>query len=109
VKKIIGSLNDIVVGHVISMLEQADIPYTVRNQYLSGAFGELPATECWPEVWINNDEDYETALTIVREATAEISDAGPWHCTCGEDNEGQFASCWKCGEERDSGFGTRDS
>lgn len=107
--KIFSSLDELAVGHVISMLEQADISYIVRNQYLSGAFGELPATEVWPEIWINHDEDYEKAMAIVSEATTPIPDAGPWRCECGEHNEGQFASCWKCGKDRDAGLGLRDS
>lgn len=87
-------------GPVISMLEAAGITYMVRNQFLSGAIGELPPTECWPEIWITDDSDLERAMAIVREATMEPGDKGPWQCDCGEKNEGTFGSCWKCGADR---------
>jgi hypothetical protein len=29
-----------------------------RNEYLSVASREIPFTECYPELWILNDEDY---------------------------------------------------
>jgi len=100
-KKIHSGLDDLATGYVISMLEQTGIEFTVRNQYSSGALGELPATECWPEIWIINDEDYEASMEIVRMADGDVNDiAGTWLCVCGERNEGQFASCWKCGSDR---------
>jgi hypothetical protein len=92
------------------MLEQAGIEFVIRNQYLSGAMGELPITECWPEIWVADEREFEQAMEIVRIATTELSDqSGPWQCSCGEPNEGQFGSCWKCGGDKDSQVGIRDS
>jgi hypothetical protein len=100
-KKIHSSLDEISIGYIVSMLEQQGIAFTIRNQFLSGAFGELPATECWPEIWVTHDEDYDKAMHIVDLAEVEADDdAGPWRCRCGERNEGQFGSCWKCGTDR---------
>jgi len=100
-KRIYTYLDNVAAGYIEAMLEEAGIEFIIRNRYLSGAMGELPPTECWPEIWIYHDEDYEKALHIVDLATAEVSDdAGPWQCRCGERNEGQFASCWKCGTDR---------
>jgi hypothetical protein len=100
-KKIGGSIDNVAIGYIVSMLEQADIEFVIRNQYLSGALGELPVMECWPEIWIVNDTDYEEAMEIARVATATLTDQdGSWQCRCGESNEGQFASCWKCGEDK---------
>jgi hypothetical protein len=48
-----------------SLLEKADIPCMIRNEYLSMALGELPPTECSPELWILKDEDYPRAKEIV--------------------------------------------
>ncbi len=87
-------------GQIIAMLEEAGIEYVVRNAFLSGALGELPPHECWPQIWITHDQDYEKAMAIVDQASAEITDLGKWHCECGEENEGTFGSCWKCGGER---------
>jgi Putative prokaryotic signal transducing protein len=86
---------------VKSLLDKADIPCAIRNEYLSMALGELPIGECSPELWILNDEDYPRAKEIVDAwRNVEIEDHGPWVCRCGETIEGQFTSCWKCGMER---------
>ena len=84
-----------------SLLEKARIPCMIRNGDLSMGLGELPPTECSPELWILNDEDYPTAKEIVDAwRNAGIENHGPWVCRCGEKIEGQFTSCWKCGRER---------
>jgi Putative prokaryotic signal transducing protein len=83
-----------------SILEKADIPCMIRNEYLSMAAGEIPFIP--PELWILNDEDYPRAKEIVDTwRTAKIENHGPWVCPrCHEEIEGQFTSCWKCGRER---------
>ena len=82
-----------------SILEQADIPCMIRNEYLSMAAGELPFVP--PELWILNDEDYPRAKEIVAEwQNAKTENHGAWVCRCGETIEGQFSSCWNCGKER---------
>ncbi len=101
-KKIFSSAQEFEIGFITSMLDKKGITYTVRNQYLSGAIGELPPTEVWPEIWVNHDEDYHRAMVIVESAALEIKDRGPWRCECGEENEGSFGSCWKCGLDRPS-------
>jgi len=86
-----------------SMLEDAAIACMVRNESLSVAKGDIPASECVPELWILDDKDYSRAEKIVVEW--KQSDAAPhasWVCPrCKEANEGQFTSCWKCGNERE--------
>ena len=99
-KKIHTGCEEFRIGHIVSMLEQAGIEYVLRNQYLSGALGELPATECWPEIWVAHDEDFDAAMTMVRQATEDLTNSGPWVCQCGETNEGQFGYCWQCGADK---------
>jgi len=103
-KKIYSSAQEFETGYIASMLEEAGIAYTIRNQYLSGAIGELPPTEFWPEVWVTHDEDFQRAMAIVDSASLKVEDRGPWHCECGEENDGQFGSCWKCGLDRPLGY-----
>jgi hypothetical protein len=86
---------------VKGLLDEAKIPCMVRNEHLSMALGELAPSDCSPEIWIQNDEDYLRAKAIVdalRSAAVETRD--PWVCRCGESIEGQFTSCWNCGKER---------
>jgi hypothetical protein len=85
-----------------SMLEEAAITCMVRNETLSIGKGDIPATECVPELWILEDTDFLKANKIVDEW--KRSNAEPhssWLCPhCKETIEGQFTSCWKCGIER---------
>jgi hypothetical protein len=84
-----------------SLLEEANIPCMIRNEHLSMALGLLAPSECSPEVWILNDEDYRRAGEIVNDfRNAAVESRGPWICDCGEAIEGQFTSCWNCGKER---------
>jgi len=103
VKKIYTSPEQYQLGQIISMLEEDGIAHVIRNEFLSGALGELPPHECWPQIWIVHEEDYEKARAIVDQASAAITDLGQWRCDCGEENEGTFGSCWKCGRERKTG------
>jgi len=100
-KKVYSADNPVMVGHMQSLLEQAGIDSEIRNLALGGALGELPPIECWPEVWVHRDEDYERALSLVeQELHKPPTNAEAWHCRCGETIEGQFSHCWHCGRER---------
>lgn len=85
-----------------SMLDDESIACMIRNESLSVAKGDIPASECVPELWIVDDKDYDKAQLILEEW--KRSDAEPrssWMCPqCNEPSEGQFSSCWKCGTER---------
>lgn len=92
--------NMLLVGHVRALLEADGIQCVLRNEALSGAMGELPLNECWPEVWIVNDMDAARAGKIVAQLNSEPVQGEPWACECGEVLEAQFTTCWKCGRER---------
>ena len=53
--------NSIVVGQARSAIELAGIACVVRNEYASGAIGELAPIDSWPELWVMNDRDCERA------------------------------------------------
>jgi hypothetical protein len=77
----------------------------IKNELLSGAAGELPPIECWPELWITHDDQYTRARELV-EATldADAHNGQSWQCPhCRELLEGQFAQCWNCGQMRRGG------
>ena len=77
-------------------LEGEQIACIVKNQSLSGGVGEIPPIECWPEVWVLRDEDYEHAKRIVDDLN-RIPKNASWVCHCGEKLPGQFTDCWHCG------------
>ncbi len=97
-KLVYTAQNGMLVGHLRNILEAEGIHCFTRNEYLSGGAGELPPTETWPELWVD-ERDATMAEQLVREFTAEADETPPWRCeNCGEENEGQFALCWKCGK-----------
>jgi len=73
----------------------------VRNDELSTALGEIPFVECYPELWVVDDEVYPRARLLLEQWLAEAAEISPeWTCSkCDERIEGQFQSCWKCGRE----------
>jgi hypothetical protein len=73
----------------------------VRNDELSTALGEIPFVECYPELWVVDDEVWPRARQLLDKWLIEAAEAAPeWICPgCGEHVEGQFQSCWKCGRE----------
>jgi hypothetical protein len=73
----------------------------VRNDELSTALGEIPFVECYPELWVVDDEVYPRARLLLDKWLGEQEEPrGSWQCACGELLEGQFETCWKCGNER---------
>ena len=101
-KKVYSADNLPMSGYIKSLLESCDIECMMKNQNLVGAMGELPPIECWPEVWVINDEDYSEAVHIIDSATSDSGfEKTSWQCPCGEHIEGQFRICWACGHEVD--------
>ncbi|MEM7540996.1 MAG: DUF2007 domain-containing protein [Pseudomonadota bacterium] len=96
--KIYQTSDPILAGLLESVLKEAGIKCLVKNSYLSGALGELPINECWPEVWIVDADDQTRAEAIVAEFAGRQNHGAQWRCPqCAEMIEGQFAMCWSCG------------
>jgi hypothetical protein len=72
----------------------------VRNDELSTALGEIPFVECYPELWVVDDEVYPRARLLLDQWLNDLAPAeASWQCSrCGEILEGQFESCWQCGQ-----------
>lgn len=82
-------------------LEQAGIRCMIKNQRSSSLAGEIPFTEVFPELWVQ-DGDYDRARRLLEEGLVLLpSNQDSWTCPrCGERHESQFSTCWKCGQER---------
>ena len=100
-KLLYSAPNTLEVGHVRNLLEVAGIDCELRNEFLSGGMGELPPTEAWPELWVEEHE-YARARQLLDEAFRQpVVKLPEWTCPdCGERIEGQFSECWRCGAER---------
>lgn len=87
-------------GHLRQVLEDHGIRCLIKNEYLAGGLGELPFNECWPELWVLDEADHRYAGEIAA-GILESREPGrePWRCPdCGEELEGQFTDCWRCGD-----------
>jgi hypothetical protein len=101
VKRVFGSYNQQLVHHAKNLLEAAGIRVLVRNQYLSGAMGELPPAECQAELWVMEERDYDKAVAVFE---AQAVSGPDWTCrACGEVLGAQFTQCWRCGAPRTPG------
>ena len=89
------------VDYLTCVLESRGIRCLLKNQYLQGAIGELPPTECWPELWVFDDGDMALASEIVAGVLTPDTSSEAWRCAgCGESLEAQFEQCWHCGSIR---------
>jgi len=96
-KTVYSASNISLVSIFQNILERHGISCWLKNEFLSAGIGELPPIECWPQVCVA-DEDFLPAKQIVDDALSE-KNLKSWICeACGEEIEGQFAVCWKCGQ-----------
>jgi hypothetical protein len=88
--------NITLVSIIRSLLERHGINCWVENEFISAGMGDIPPIECWPQLCVE-ENDLPEATRVVAMALAPETQAA-WRCeTCGEEIEGQFAQCWKCG------------
>jgi hypothetical protein len=91
-------------AHLVrGFLESNGIAAIVRGEFLTSGWGELPVDVCG--VWVVEDDQHERACALLRsflrgDAAREFQ-GQHWRCPqCGEDLEGQFTACWRCGATR---------
>ncbi len=84
-----------------NVLEGQGIECWIRNEFLAGAAGQLPPIECWPELCVGDDVAAEAEAIVENALSCDPEPLKSWKCpSCGEDVEGQFTECWKCGKSR---------
>ena len=72
----------------------------LRNEYASGAMGELAPIDVWPEIWVLRDRDYDRAKLVIEQLHADLQEAD-WECgQCGRFSPASFDWCWHCAGER---------
>ena len=92
-----------IVGQVQSLLEAHGIRTFLKNQFSSGAVGELPFVEICPQLFILHEKDLSEANRLIRELESRHPDepTSPWRCgACDAEVDGELSVCWKCGEPR---------
>lgn len=85
-------------GHMVRDLLEADgIPVQMRGEQLSGLVGAIPIPDTWPSLWVL-DHNEARARSLI--AGMEQPTGAAWACSCGEQNDGNFGSCWSCSADR---------
>jgi hypothetical protein len=99
VKKVTSADSLVTINHYKNLLTSEGIAAFIRNEHLGGILGEMPFQEVWPELWVENDLDYDRALQLIdSDNILHESPQSAWRCNnCEAENEGQFSACWKCG------------
>jgi hypothetical protein len=82
----------------VDILATQGIKAHILNANAIGGLGELAATEIWPEVWVEDDEDVATARRLLKDIHAAVNIGSKYCPNCGEVNPGNFLSCWHCGQ-----------
>src|ERR1051325_8517957 len=97
-KKVYSAKDPLMISHLKNVLSSYGIRSVTRKIDLISAAGEIPPTECWPELWVIDDEKAARAKSLLRKTLAPLASVKkPWRCAgCGEDIEGQFTECWNC-------------
>ena len=78
-----------------SELDALAIPYMIKNEYASGAMGELPWQDTQPELWLIDDTWQAHSVSSPGDKEQE------WVCrNCKEKNGAAFDFCWQCEHQR---------
>ena len=87
--------------HIKNILEGHGVSCLIKNDKLYSVAGEVPITECMPEVWVTDALYAKYAEGIIKQAeSGPIEDEGDWEClVCKEINFSNFVACWSCGTQ----------
>ncbi|SHI59928.1 Putative signal transducing protein [Malonomonas rubra DSM 5091] len=85
------------------LLAREGVECLLKNDQLFSAIGEIPFVECYPELWVVDDEVYPRAqLLLDGWLRQSLSNKQGWRCPdCGELCDPQFEQCWNCLSPRD--------
>jgi len=86
---------------ILDALHQKNIQAEIVNKNISGAMGEVPFTETWPQIWLMNEEDLYLARDILNKLKQQQTraDLDQYCPQCHEKNPGNFTVCWNCGAD----------
>jgi hypothetical protein len=81
------------------LLEAEGIPVRLKSMELWTAAVEIYFAEgARPSVWVPRKAVSEAERILAQRDRRGLG--LPWRCACGEELEGQFTTCWCCGETR---------
>lgn len=96
--KVYSSINLFDAYIVKDTLNDVGISCFICNEHVSGALGELPYTESWPQVWITQNLHFDRARALAMEFEKNSNTGSVLYCkACNEFGSPGFECCWKCG------------
>ena len=96
-KKLYTHENRMIIFNLKNVLEAEGIRVVVMNEFASSGAGDLATFDTWPELWIENETQFERAEVILKDIVSKPS-ASDWYCRgCQEKNGAAFQLCWNCG------------
>jgi len=88
------------VYQIKQLLDANGIPCYLKNEFISGAIGEVSPLDSQPEVWLMDDEWKVRAQSLIDNHLAEYESRktqADWQCRqCSEVNDASFDVCWQC-------------
>lgn len=98
--KVYSNEDRFLVQQIKDMLESKGIPCFIKNEFAIGGAGDLSPFDCWPEVWITDNDWQIKAEQWIEGFETELQQGPDWYCeSCGEKNAASFELCWQCGAQ----------
>ena len=98
-KKLLQAPNLVLATLWADQLTAAGIGASVQRAYASGIAGHIPPDQSLPEVWVEDDAQFDQATALLAEW--QQLPTLRWACPgCSEIVEGPFEQCWNCGAMR---------
>ena len=95
-KMVYTNESNFIVNNVKNLIEAQQIATFINNEFAQGAAGEISVFDCWPEVWVFDDADFDRAVDIVN-SSQRNNNGADWICkNCSEENDASFEICWRC-------------
>jgi len=82
---------------ILHLLEHHNINVKILNQYTQGALGELPFTQAYPEIWVEEKHGDSAKKLIKNFEKLPLNNNTVFCCNCNEVNPENFETCWSCG------------
>ncbi len=97
--KRLGQAPNIAIAQLwVDMLRGQGVDANMQRYFLNGAAGDLPPDQCLPEIWVQDDAQFDRAKILFAEIQRPTQ--RNWVCrACGESIEGGFEQCWNCSED----------
>lgn len=78
------------------LLSGAGFTVSVQRAFASSIAGEIPPDQSLPELWVEDEEQFEAARLALHEL--QHPRECRWACAgCDEIIDGPFGQCWRCG------------